>query len=50
MENEYSNFSEPLLIGKWKNNVPNQFPKTSEIGLRLSDNKKHEVIIIQLKK
>ena len=46
MNNDYSNFSEPVLIGKWKNNMPNQFPKTSEIGLRLSDNKKHEVKII----
>lgn len=50
MITEYQNYSEPLLIGKWKNNIPNQFPKTSEIGLRLSDNKTHEVKIIQLKK
>ena len=32
MITEYQNHSEPLLIGKWKNNFPNQFPKTSEIG------------------
>lgn len=50
MENDYSRFSEPVLIGKWKNNIPNQFPKSSEIGLRLSDNKTHEVTIINLKK
>ena len=50
METNYSNFSEPLLIGKWTNNNPNQFPKTSEIGLRLDDDKIHPVTIIELKK
>jgi len=40
---------EPLLIGKWKNNRKVRYPKTSNIGLRLSDGLKHEVIIIETK-
>ena len=38
-----------MLIGKWKNNIPNQFPKTSEIGLRLSDNKNTKLKLFSLK-
>jgi len=40
---------EPLLIGKWKNNRQVRYPKTKNIGLRLSDGLKHEVTIIQTK-